>query len=68
MALKWPDKDPDEQLDFSADWSRYLGTATLSTVTWKMRTVSNKRGLAQPLLTAYSTSALQTLTPWLLSK
>lgn len=36
MALKWPDKDPDEQLDFSVDWSRYLGTATLSTVSWKI--------------------------------
>lgn len=36
MALKWPDKDPDEQLDFSVDWSRYLDTATLSTVSWKI--------------------------------
>ena len=36
MALKWPDKDPDEQLDFSVDWSRYLGDSTLSSVTWKI--------------------------------
>ena len=36
MALKWPNKDPDEQLDFSVDWSRYLGDDTLSTVTWKI--------------------------------
>lgn len=37
MALKWPDKDPDEQLDYSIDWSNALGTNTISTVTWKVR-------------------------------
>lgn len=36
MALKWPNKDPDEQLDFSVDWSRYLDNDTLSTVSWKI--------------------------------
>lgn len=36
MALKWPDKDPDEQLDFSVDWSRYLDTDTISSVVWKV--------------------------------
>jgi hypothetical protein len=36
MALKFPDKDPDEQLDYSVDWSRYLAGSTLSTVTWKI--------------------------------
>jgi hypothetical protein len=25
MALKFPDKDPDEMLDYTVDWSRYLG-------------------------------------------
>ena len=29
MALKWPDKDPDEQLDYSIDWSNALGDRTL---------------------------------------
>lgn len=24
MAFKFPDKDPDEQLDYTVDWSRYL--------------------------------------------
>ena len=24
MSLKWPNKDPDETVDFSVDWSRYL--------------------------------------------
>ena len=26
MSLKWPSKDPDETVDFSVDWSRYLGS------------------------------------------
>ncbi len=34
MSFKWPNKDPDETLDYSVDWSRFLGTATISTVKW----------------------------------
>ena len=34
MSLKWPNKDPDEILDYSIDWSRFLGSATISGVTW----------------------------------
>ena len=34
MALKWPDKDPDERLDYTVDWSRYLDTLTISSVQW----------------------------------
>lgn len=34
MALKWPNKDPDELLDYSVDWSRFLGSDTISAVTW----------------------------------
>lgn len=34
MSFKWPNKDPDEILDFSVDWSRQLGTATISSVVW----------------------------------
>ena len=25
MSYKWPDKDKDEILDYSVDWSRFLG-------------------------------------------
>ena len=25
MSFKWPNKDPDEVLDYSMDWSRFLG-------------------------------------------
>ena len=34
MSYKWPDKDPDETGDFSIDWSRFLGSDTLSAATW----------------------------------
>jgi hypothetical protein len=38
MAYQWPFKDPDENLDYSVDWSRYLGTATISSVVWSVKT------------------------------
>ena len=38
MAYKWPFKDPGETLDYSIDWSRFLGTATISTVVWSVET------------------------------
>ena len=38
MSFRWPVKDPDEQLDYSMDWSRFLGTATISSVTWFVKT------------------------------
>jgi hypothetical protein len=34
MSYKWPDKDPDEMLDYSVDWSRFLGDDTIASVTW----------------------------------
>ena len=34
MSYKWPDKDPDEIVDYSIDWSRFLDTDTISSVTW----------------------------------
>jgi len=34
MSFKWPNKDKDETLDYSVDWSRYVGTATIASVTW----------------------------------
>lgn len=34
MSFKWPPKDKDELLDYSIDWSRFLGTATISGITW----------------------------------
>lgn len=34
MILKWSDKDPDEVLDFSLDWSKRLNGDTITTSTW----------------------------------
>ena len=34
MSYKWPDKDKDELLDYSIDWSRFLGDDTISGVSW----------------------------------
>lgn len=36
MALKFPDKDPDEKLDYTVVWSRYLDDLTISSVQWKV--------------------------------
>lgn len=38
MSFRWPVKDPDETLDYSIDWSRWLDTATISSVTWFVKT------------------------------
>ena len=35
MSYRWPQKDPDETLDYSIDWSRFLGEGvSISTVIW----------------------------------
>lgn len=34
MSFKWANKDPDEILDYSVDWSRFLGATTISSVAW----------------------------------
>lgn len=34
MSLKWPAKDPDTSLDYSIDWSRFLGSDTITSVEW----------------------------------
>lgn len=34
MSFRWSNKDPDETLDYSVDWSRWLNGATISSITW----------------------------------
>lgn len=35
MSYRWPNKDPDEILDYSIDWSRFLGEGvSIATVQW----------------------------------
>jgi len=41
MAYKWPDKDKDEIIDYSVDWSRFLGTDNVSAVTWFINDADN---------------------------
>lgn len=41
MSFKWVNKDPDEVLDYSVDWSRFLGEATITSVNWFVDDASN---------------------------
>lgn len=34
MSFRWPNKDPDEILDYSVDWSRWLDADTIDDVLW----------------------------------
>jgi hypothetical protein len=34
MSKRWPNKDPDEVLDYGIDWSLRLAGDTISTSTW----------------------------------
>jgi hypothetical protein len=35
MSYRWPNKDPDETLDYSVDWSRFLGAGvSITSVQW----------------------------------
>ena len=65
MAFKWPFKDPDEQLDYSVDWSRFLETATISSVEWSVKTsaYSTETVLAsgQTLTTASSSATTDSI-------
>jgi len=36
MSFRWPNKDPDELLDYSVDWSRFLNGATITTCVWSV--------------------------------
>lgn len=36
MAYRFPDKDPGEKLDYTVDWSRYLGDLTIIDFQWKI--------------------------------
>ena len=50
MTFKWPSKDPDETVDFSMDWSRYLNDqATIDNVIWF---VDNASGVKTELANA----------------
>jgi len=37
MSLVWPNKDPDELLDYSIDWSDIAAGFNITSVTWSVR-------------------------------
>lgn len=49
MSHRWPNKDPDETLDYSVDWSRFLRTpATIDTVDWFVDDASGTKTAFNP--------------------
>ena len=56
MSFRWPNKDPDEQLDYSIDWSRFLGSATISSVAWF---VNNSSGVKTSIAGGATVNGIQ---------
>lgn len=56
---KWPDKDKDEIVDYSIDWSRYLDTDTIAGATWF---VHDANGVKTQLADAQVVNGLQFVT------
>lgn len=56
MSFKWPPKDKDEQLDYSVDWSRFLGDATISGIVWY---VDNSSGVKTALTAGTTVNGIQ---------
>lgn len=58
MALKWPVKDPDETLDYSIDWSRFLGSDTISAIVWYIDDSDGTRTEVSPTQTVNTLTAV----------
>ncbi len=56
MSFKWPPKDKDEILDYSIDWSRFLNTATISSITWY---VDNAEGVKTAITSSSVVNGIQ---------
>lgn len=54
MSYKWPDKDPDETVDYSVDWSRFLGDATIASTSWYIYDETNTKQLVNDTDTVYN--------------
>jgi hypothetical protein len=48
MSFRWPNKDPDEILDYSVDWSRFLDINTISSVIWFVNDGSGTKTVLTP--------------------
>lgn len=68
MSYKWPNKDPQDTLDYTFDWSRLLGTTTITNVVWEINgTVISGPGQTVDSLTSVNTTSSPTSTTILLS-
>jgi len=56
MSFRWPNKDPDETLDYSVDWSRWLNGATISSVVWS---VDNSSGVKTTIAASNTVNGIQ---------
>jgi hypothetical protein len=56
MSFRWPNKDPDETLDYSVDWSRWLNGATISSVVWS---VDNSSGVKTTIAASATVNGIQ---------
>ena len=56
MSYKWPDKDPDETIDYSVDWSRFIPDDTLSAASWFIK---DSDGTKEPVSNAEVVDGLQ---------
>lgn len=66
MSFRWPVKDPDETLDYSVDWSRFLESAeaSISSVLWYVKTSEIGKTLlasGQDLTTASSSAVTDSI-------
>ena len=65
MSFRWPSKDPDETLDYSVDWSRFLDTAIITSVIWFVKSslynTKTRIDPGQTLTTASSSATTDSL-------
>ena len=65
MSFRWPSKDPDETLDYSVDWSRFLDTAIITSVVWFVKSslynTKTRINPGQNLTTASSSATTDSL-------
>ena len=65
MSFRWPSKDPDETLDYSVDWSRFLDTAIINSVIWFVKSntynVKTRLNAGQNFTSASSSATTDTI-------
>ena len=55
MSFRWPNKDKDEILDYSVDWSRWLNGGTISSIAWY---IDDASGVKTQVVAGNSVNAL----------